>query len=106
MIHRELSRILAEHPGLKAWVGITNLYDYKNKDVNRELSIKTAPVFISSVDDIDGLIGKAENYILERNSNFTVMGSDLEYERNINITLKIAQWDIRAAGRGTKTAAK
>ena len=106
VIRRELTRIVTLHPGVKAWISLTNLYDYKNKGVDRELSIKTKPVFISSEDEIDGLIGKAENYILERNSNFTVYGSDLDYVRNINITLQVAEWDIRASGGPIKRAAK
>ncbi len=68
------------------------------KGVDRELSIKTRPVFISSEDGMDSLIEKVDSYIVGRNSSFTVLGSDLAYVRNINITLNIAQWDIRAAG--------
>ena len=102
VIRRELARILAEHPGVKAWIGVTNLYDYKNKGVERELSIKTSPLFISSEDAIDSLIEKVETYIVGRNSSFTVLGSDLDYVRNINITLNIAEWDIRAAGGWSK----
>ena len=102
VIRRELARILAEHPGVKAWIGVTNLYDYKNKGVERELSIKTSPLFISSEDAIDSLIEKVETYIVGRNSSFTVLGSDLDYVRNINITLNIAQWDIGAAGVWSK----
>ena len=41
VIRRELVPILAAHPGVKAWIGLTNLYDYHNKGVDRELSIKT-----------------------------------------------------------------
>ena len=44
VIRRELVPILAEHPGVKAWIGLTNLYDLKDKGVDRELSIKTAPL--------------------------------------------------------------
>ena len=105
MIHRELGRILALHPGVKAWIGLTNLYDYKNQGVDRQLSIKTSPVFISSEAGILNLIKNVEKYIVERNSTFTVMGSDLEYVRNINITLKVAEWDISAAGGHTNKAA-
>ena len=104
VLHRELARLLTDHPGVKAWVGLTNLYDYKNKGIDRELSIKTRPVFISSEDGIDSLIEEAEKYILERNSNFTVLGSDLDYVRNINITLNIPQWDIGSAVDRTKNA--
>ena len=70
------------------------------------MSIKTAPLFIGSEAGIAPLIVRAENKILERNSNFTVFGSDLEYVRNINITLQVAEWDIRAAGGRTKTTKK
>ena len=102
VIRRALTRIVTLHPGVKAWISLTNLYDYKNKGINRELSIKTPPLFIRSMNDIVRIIGKAENYILERNSNFTVWSSDLEYVRNINITLMVAEWDIHAAGGPTK----
>ena len=39
VIRRELLPILTEHPGVKAWIGLRNLYDYNNKGVYRELSI-------------------------------------------------------------------
>ena len=42
VIRRELVPILVKHPGVKAWIGLTNLYDYNNKGADRELSIKTA----------------------------------------------------------------
>ena len=48
VIRRELVPILAEHPGVKAWIGLTNLYDYKDQGVDKELSIKTAPLYIGS----------------------------------------------------------
>ena len=70
------------------------------------MAIKTAAVFLTSEADIVNLIKNDEKYILERNSTFTVMGSDLEYVRNIKITLKVAEWNIRAAGGWTKRAAK
>ena len=78
VIQRELSRILTLHPGVKAWISLTNLYDYKNKGINRELSIKTAPLFIVSEAGIAPLIVRSEKYIIERNSYFTVLGSNLE----------------------------
>ena len=106
MIQRELSRILTLHPGVKAWIALTNLYDYNNQGVDRELSIRTSPVFLSSEAGILNLIKNVEKYIVERNSSFTVMGSGLEYVRNINITLKVVEWDIRAAGGQTKTTKK
>ena len=98
VIRRELARILAEHPGVKAWIGLTNLYDYHGKGVDRELSIKTAPLYIGSEAAIAPLIVQAEKFIIGRNSSFTVLGSELAYVRNINITLNISHWDIRAAG--------
>ena len=98
VLHRELAYNIALHPPLKVWVGLTNLYDYKNKGFDQELSIKTKPIFISTQEGIDSLIDKVESYILGRNSSFTVLSSDLSYVRNINITLNIAQWDMRAAG--------
>ena len=38
VIRRELVPILTEHPGVKAWIGLTNLYDYQDKHIDRELS--------------------------------------------------------------------
>ena len=103
VIQRELSRILTLHPGVRAWISLPNLYDYKNKGINRELSIKTAPQYIWSEVGIAPLIITAEKFIIDRNSNFTVLTSDLEYVRNINLTLQVAEWDIRAATLRTKT---
>ena len=97
MIRRELVPILAEHPGVKAWIGLTNLYDYKDQGVDKELSIKTAPLYIGSEAGIAPLILKAEKFIIGRNSSFTVLVSDLTYIRNINITLKVAEWNLAAA---------
>jgi len=102
VIQRELTHILTLHPGLKAWISLTNLYDYKNKGVNRELSIKTAPLYLGSEAGILPLIVRAEKFIIGRNSSFTVLTSDLEYVRNINITLQVAEWDMSAAGGPTK----
>ena len=101
VIQRELLPIVTFHPGVKAWIGLTNLYDLKNKGVDKDVSIKTAPVFISSEVGIDDLIVSAEKYILGRNSSITVLDSGLQYIRNINITLKVAEWDIGAAGSWT-----
>ena len=97
VIHRELRPILIEHPGVKAWIGLTNLYDYHDKRIDRELSIKTAPLYIGSEAGIAPLIAKAEKFIIGRNSSFTVLDSHLTYVRNINITLKVAEWDMGAA---------
>ena len=90
MIRRELVPILAEHPCVKAWIGLTNLYDFHDKHIDRELSIKRAPLYIVSEAGIAPLILKAEKLIIGRNSSFTVLTSDLTYIRNINITLKVA----------------
>ncbi len=98
VIRRELTRILALHPGVKAWISLTNLYDYKNQGINRELSIKTAPLYLGSKAGIAPLIVRAEKFIIGRNSSFTVWSSDLDYVRNINITLQVAEWDIGGAG--------
>ena len=97
VIRRELVPILAEHPGVKAWIGLTNLYDYKDQGVDKELSIKTAPLYIGSEAGIAPLLLQAEKFIIGRNSSFTVLVSDLTYVRNINITLKVAEWNMNAA---------
>ena len=60
VIRRELVPILAEHPGVKAWIGHTKLYDYHDQGVDRELSIKTAPLYIVSEAGIPPLIFGAE----------------------------------------------
>ena len=97
MIRRELLPILAEHAGVKAWIGLTNLYDYHDQHIDRELSIKTAPLYIGSEAGIAPLIVRAEKCIIGRNSSFTVLRSNLPYIRNINITLKVAEWKMAAA---------
>ena len=71
VIRRELVPILAEHPGVKAWIDITNIYDYHDKSVDRKLSIKTAPIYIGSEAGIAPLIIRAEKFIIGRNSSFT-----------------------------------
>ncbi len=106
VIRRELTRILALHPGVKAWISLTNLYDYKNQGINRELSSKTAQQYIGSEASIDPFILKAEQLIIGRNSSFTVWSSDLDYVRNINITLTAVEWDMRAGVDRTKTTKK
>ena len=102
VIQQELFPILAEHPGVKAWIDITNLYDYHDKSVDRKLSIKTAPIYIGSEGGIAPLIVRAEKFIIGRKSSFTVWSSDLDYFRNINITLTVVEWDMRAPGGPTK----
>ncbi len=102
VIKRELSRILALHPGVKAWISLTNLYDYKNQGINRELSIKTPPLYLGSEAGIGPFIVRAEKFIIGRNSSFTVWSSDLDYVRNVNITLTVVEWDMRASGGPTK----
>ena len=106
VIQRELSRILALHPGVKVWISLTNLYDYKNKGFNRELSIKTHPLYLGSENGIAHLIVSGEKFIIGRNSSFTVWSSDLDYVRNINITLTVVEWDMRAGVDRTKTTKK
>ena len=61
------------------------------------MSIKTAPLYIGSEAGIPPLIVRAGKFIIGRNSSFTVLRSDLTYIRNINITLKVAEWDMSAA---------
>ena len=61
VIRRELVPILAEHPGVKAWIGLTNLYDYQDKHIDRELSIKTAPLYLGSEVGIAPLIVKQKS---------------------------------------------
>ena len=56
VIQREMAPIVAFHPGVKAWITLTNLYDYEGKRVDKEVSIKTAPLYIRSEAGIDDLI--------------------------------------------------
>ena len=66
------------------------------------MSIKTAPLYLVSAAGILPLIVSAAKFIIGRNSSFTVLTSDLEYVRNINITLQVAEGDMRGAGGPTK----
>ncbi len=63
------------------------------------MSIITAPLYIRSEAGIADLIVNSEKYILGRNRSITVLDSELTYIRNINITLKVSEWDICAAGK-------